>query len=76
MKTPRTEQEDLEDTLTQIKVRFDADANKEGEIQATITDAEDRLQMEQAKLGGLEDQIDRLDKTLESASPRSAGNPH
>ena len=38
--TSPTEKKDLEDTLTQIKVRFDADANKEGEIQATITDAE------------------------------------
>ena len=74
--TPATEQKDLEDILTQIKVRFDADANKEGEIQATITDAEDRLRMEQTKLDGLQDQIDRLDKTLESATPRSAGNPH
>ncbi len=74
--TPPTEQKDLEDTLTQIKVRFDADANKEGEIQATITDAEDRLRMEQAKLGGLQDQLDRLDKTLESAGQQSAGNPH
>ncbi len=59
-----------------IKVRFDADANKEGEIQATITDAEDRLRMEQAKLGGLQDQLDRLDKTLESAGQQSAGKPH
>ena len=74
--TPPTEQKDLEDTLTQIKVRFDADANKEGEIQATITDAEDRLRMEQAKLGGLQDQLDRLDKTLESTGQQSAGKPH
>src|SRR5229473_4842591 len=74
--TPATEQKDLEDILTQIKVRFDADANKEGEIQATIIEAEDRLRMEQAKLGGLQDQLDRLDKTLESAGQQSAGKPH
>lgn len=34
-----------------------------------------RLRMEQSKLGGLQDQIDRLDKTLESAGPQSAVNP-
>src|SRR6266403_3638049 len=64
--TPETEQKDLEDTLTKIKVRFDADANKEGEIQATITDAEDQLRLEQAKLGTLQEQLDRLDKLLET----------
>jgi len=74
--TPATEKKDLEDILTQIKVRFDADANKEGEIQATITDAEERLRMEQAKLGGLQEQLDRLEKTLESSSQQAGANPH
>ncbi len=74
--TPATEQKDLEDILTQIKVRFDGDANKEGEIQATIIEAEDRLRMEQAKLGGLQDQLDRLEKTLESSSQQAGVNPH
>jgi chromosome segregation ATPase len=74
--TPPAEQKGLEDTLIQIKARFDADANKEGEIQATITDAEDRLRMEQAKLGGLQEQLDRLDKTLESFSQQAGSNPH
>src|SRR6266849_11097307 len=74
--TPATEQKDLEDSLTQIKARFDADANKEGEIQATITVAEDRLRMEQSKLDGLQDQLDRLDKTLENSSQQAGSNPH
>ena len=74
--TPATEQRDLEDTLTQIKARFDADANKEGEIQATITVAEDRLRMEQAKLDGLQDQLDRLDKTLENSGQQASSNHH
>jgi chromosome segregation ATPase len=74
--TPTTEQKDLEDTLTQIKARFDADANTEGEIQARITDAEDRLRIEQAKLGELQDQLDRLGKTLESSSQQAGSNPH
>ena len=73
--TPTTEQKDLEDTLTQIKARFDAEANTEGEIQARITDAEDRLRIEQAKLGELQDQLDRLDKTLESSSQQAGSNP-
>jgi hypothetical protein len=74
--TPATEQKDLENTLTQIKLRFDADANKEGEMQATITDAEYRLRMEQAKLGGRQDQLDRLEKILETSSQQAGANPH
>jgi len=32
--------------------------------------------MEQAKLGGLQEQLDRLDKTLESSSQQARANPH
>jgi chromosome segregation ATPase len=74
--TPTTEQKDLEETLTQIKARFDADAIAEGEIQSRISDAEDRLRLEQAKLGELQNQLDRLDKTLESSSQQAGSNPH
>ena len=64
--TTPSEQKDLEDTLAQIKVRFDADANREGEIQATLSEAEIQVRVEQAKLSGLQDQLDRLEKTLEN----------
>jgi len=52
--------------LVQIKARFDADANKEQETQAKLMEAEEQLRLEQAKLGGLQDQLDRLEKTLEN----------
>jgi hypothetical protein len=74
--TPASEQKDLEDTLAQIKARFDVDSIAEGEIQARITDAEDRLRIEQAKLGELQDQLDRLDKTLENSSQQAGSSPH
>ena len=64
--TLASERKDLEDTLAQIKARFDADGNIEQETQATLIDAEQQLRMEQAKLGGLQDQLDRLEKTLEN----------
>jgi chromosome segregation ATPase len=66
--TPASEQKDLEDTLAQIKARFDADANTEQETQATLIDAEQQLRMEQAKLAGLQEQLDRLEKSLESVA--------
>ena len=68
--TPATEQKGLEETLAQIKARFDADANKEQETQATLIDVEEQLRIEQAKLGALQDQLDRLEKTLENFQPR------
>ncbi len=47
--------------------------NTEGEIQATLTDAEEQLRMEQAKLGGLQGQLDRMDKLLENSSAQNSG---
>lgn len=66
IETPASEQKYLDDTLVQIKAKLDADASKEQEIQVTLTDAEEQLRIEQAKLGGLQDQWDRLEKSLES----------
>src|SRR5258707_696082 len=64
--TPATEQKELENVLPQIKARFDVDANKEQETQARLVKSEEQLRVEQAKLGGLQDQLDRLEKLLES----------
>jgi chromosome segregation ATPase len=64
--TMTAERKELEGVLVQIKARFDADANKEQETQARLIEAEEQLRLEQAKLGGLQDQLDRLEKQLES----------
>jgi chromosome segregation ATPase len=66
--TPANEQKELEDALQQIKARFDADANKEQETQAKLIEAEEQLRLEQAKLSGLQDQLDRLEKIVENSS--------
>ena len=63
--TTTADQKELEGMLTQIKGRFDADANKEQETQAKLIESEEQLRLEQAKLGGLQDQMDRLEKLLE-----------
>ena len=64
--TTTTEQKELEGVLSQLKARLDADANKEQEAQAKLIESEEQLRLEQAKLGGLQDQLDRLEKRLES----------
>jgi hypothetical protein len=65
--TPATEQKQLEDVLRQLKARLDADANREQEMQAKLIESEEQLRLEQAKLGGLQDQLDRLEKLLEGS---------
>ena len=65
--TTTAEQKELEGVLVQIKARFDADANREQETQAKLIEAEEQLRLEQAKLGGLQDQLDQLEKQLESS---------
>jgi chromosome segregation ATPase len=64
--TTTADQKELEGMLNaQIKGKFDADANKEQETQAKLIESEEQLRLEQAKLGGLQDQMDRLEKLLE-----------
>ena len=64
--TTTAERKELEGMLAQVKARFDAEANKEQETQAKLIESEEQLRLEQAKLGGLQDQLDRLEKLLES----------
>jgi chromosome segregation ATPase len=65
--TSAAEQKELEGVLAQSKPRFDADANSEQETQAKLMESEEQMRVEQAKLGGLQDQLDRLEKQLENS---------
>jgi len=57
---------DLEQEIIQIKARQEMQASVEQETQAKVIESEEQLRLEQAKLGGLQDQLDRLEKLLES----------
>ena len=65
--TTTAEQKELEGMLAQIKARFDADANKEQETQAKLIESEEQLRLEQAKLSGFQDQLDKLEKQLQDS---------
>jgi chromosome segregation ATPase len=73
--TPEAEQKQLEDSVAPLKARLEAEANKEQETQATLTEAEDQLRVEQAKLGRLQDELERLDKKLENFNRQMGSNP-
>jgi chromosome segregation ATPase len=64
---PATRKE-AEQTLANLKGRLEVISSEETETQAKLTDTEEQLRVEQAKLGRLQDELDRLDKSLEESS--------
>jgi len=48
------------------KIVAEIQSTLEQEAQAKLTESEEQLRIEQAKLSGLQDQLDRLEKTLEN----------
>jgi hypothetical protein len=54
--------------IPQMKARLQSLDDDEQQAQIKLTEAEEQLRIEQAKLGELESQLDRLDKSLEDAA--------
>ena len=61
-----TTRKELEETIARFKASLETQTNAEQESQAKLIESEDQLRLEQAKLGGLQGQLERLEKTLES----------
>ena len=60
------ERKHLQDTLTQVKMNLERVTAEEQRFQSMQIDAETQWRAEQAKLADLQDQLDRLDKVLDS----------
>jgi len=74
--SPAGDRKQLEDWLPGAKVRLESAQVQEQELQARVIEAEELQRVEQAKLDGLQGQLDRLDKELEKLpQPRDSG-PH
>jgi len=69
------ERKQVEESLTQLKGKLASLENEEQQRQTREIEAEDQLRTEQAKLGELQDQLDRLEKVLESTNRQSGTNP-
>ena len=63
-----TERKQIEEVLGQAKAGFERLTADEQRLQASQADAETQFRTEQAKLAELQDQLDRLDKVLDSLS--------
>lgn len=73
--TSSTEHKDLEQILLQRKAELEIQTNSEQETQPKVTEAEEQLSLEQARLGTLQEELDRLDKALENSSANSGIKP-
>lgn len=62
------ERKDLEDLLPRLKAELETQKNAEQQWQTKQLDAEQDLRTEQTKLSVLQDQLDRLDKSLENSN--------
>jgi chromosome segregation ATPase len=63
---PAADRKELEDRLPQLKAQLESFDAEEPQLQTNVMEAEDQLRAERAKLGELQELLDRLQKTLES----------
>lgn len=71
-KTPDpSERKRLEDSLPRMKANFEAAEAAEQMAQGSVMQAKDQLQIEQGKLEGLQEELDRIDKSLEELAKQS-----
>ena len=59
-----------------IKAGLEIHASNEQGAQAKLTESQDQLRVEQAKLCGLQNQLDGLEKQLEDSTRQTGSNPH
>ncbi|MBZ5551853.1 MAG: hypothetical protein LAO21_03965 [Acidobacteriia bacterium] len=65
------EQKQIEEWLPRAKVELEQATNEEQDRQSRAMEAEELLRTEQARLGELQEQLDRLDKALERSGRQS-----
>lgn len=65
-----SEKSSAEEQLAQLKSSLEDLATEERDCQAQIVETENQFRAEQARLNDLQDQLDKLDKTLAAARPK------
>jgi hypothetical protein len=66
-----TQRKSVENSLAEFKERLESLESDEQQRQSREIEAEQQLRTEEARLSDLRNQLDRLDKTLESAARRT-----
>ena len=70
------QEKEIVEVMARLKAGLETQTSIEQEAQAKLTEGEEQLRIEQAKLAELEAHLDLLEKTLEGSSQQSVGNPH
>jgi len=71
---PPAQRKEIEDGLPPQKTRLESLKNEEQQRQTQEIEAEQQLRAEEVRLSDLRDQLDRLDKALESAAHKPDGS--
>jgi hypothetical protein len=69
-----TERNQIQEMLPPLKARLESLQTEEQQRQANQMEAENQLRVEQVKLSELQDQLDRLQTTLDSLGQGATGN--
>ena len=69
------ERKDIEDLLPRLKAKLEMLADEEQQRQTREIEAEEQLRMAQAKLSGLQDHLDQLEKALANFSRQPGSSP-
>jgi predicted nuclease with TOPRIM domain len=72
---PPGERKQVEDNLAQLRTGLSQLENEEQQRQIRVMQVEDQLRTERTKLGELQEQLDRMDKILESSNQQTGPNP-
>ena len=76
MDNPPGERKEVEGVLLQLKEKLQSLENEEQQRQTAEIEVDGQLQVEKTKLNELQDQLDRLEKVLESTNRPSGTNSH
>lgn len=63
-----SERRNLDDIISNLKASIESMTSEEQELQSRKSELEEEFRTEQAKLGRLQDELDRLDRMLEDSS--------
>jgi hypothetical protein len=69
------EQKQLDDAISNLKSQMETGAPEEQEAHAKEIELEEQLRIEQTKLDQLQNELDRMDRAVMSATLRTAGTP-
>ncbi len=70
------ERKEIEEVVSRLKAKLEMWASEEQQKQTREIEAKEQLQMEQAKLSALQDQLERLEKALENFGQQPGSGPH